>query len=651
MAGTSLSQKEVWRLEEGLPSLEQWGSDLLVPFEARRLKNVSVLWLNRRWFLERGFDIYDPSLRQRIERWLCDAFGFAVPCQDDPPAAYSEETHVLHADRYGGSSSTNKHGGSGRAAVVGKFQVKGIGQTPLTGKNCDWVHSHGCASVEEAVREAIYGEVAAAEFPYGAVPVIAILDAGLCYSRPIPEIPEERLIRRALIIRPVFLRPAHAERAPMFLASQTGYVNSQASDAKRCRDFIAKWLDLAQTSSNHEVPDVEELVVRVAKQAAFGQVHRLYNGGFFSSNITIDGALVDFGGMRPLRSWANARMTHHSPGFGDEMDFVRGLVRSLVFHFGKFADARAPHLSEQALIKLAENAYEKAFNHECVNLLGLHAAAEEVRHRCAELLRGYFSKQQRTRITYATRNAATIHWIYNVLEVDVSPQTEQSYESEVIEDIDAELWREDPPGSDPYQRRSHAWITAGRYLKPRYELDRDALQKKTFQLISGREVGSLPDADAVNRWIRCLIGEGRRHWPHLPEYLTVVSHAYSDGCSVLLCLNWRSNAEQLWIEGIKSKERLWLFDARIAEEDLEDCDLRIHGKQWSACLPRQAFNGERMYLMLGKRMVFVPPFQAMYSRPAKLHWGHERDGVLRMEGKGGLKLGLQGHAESMDSVG
>lgn len=617
MENRSLSPSELARLEQGLPSLATWSEEILVPFEARKLKDASVSWLNQRWFLERDFDLGDQALRQRIEGWLCDHFAFATPREEDSPNAYTSQVRTLHADRYGGSSSINRHGGSGRAASIGRFHVKGVGPTPLTGIHCGWVHSHGCMSMEEAIREAIYSEIAVAEFPFGAVPVIAIIDAGLCYSRPEPEIAEEARMRRALVVRPAFVRPAHAERAPRFLSSQVGYANSQVADTRRCKDVVVAWLERTGRDGDASSCDIASLIERVATQAAFGQVHRLFNGGFFSSNVTIDGALVDFGGMRPQRNWANARMTQFTPGFGDEMDFMRGLVSSLVFHFKKFGGPAALSLSEPALLQSAQDALEQAFARECANLFGLDACCNlREALAVADLLRHYFLAQQTSKINYATRHTAPAPWLYDVLNGTRSVQGDESPEHALYHAIDAVLKASHAQDHAIDRLRDHAWITAMRCLKPRSSLERDLLQNRTFALISAGGAGSLPNASAVDAWIHRMVGEGRRHWPNLPRHLSVTAHVYADGSSALLCVDARNGDEHIWLEGTRTDTQYRLFDNRIPPEALRELTLHHSDRRWSASVPGALLDQESMCLALPPCVLSIPPFQAVYTRPA-----------------------------------
>lgn len=195
------SAAEAKRLHSGLPRLDEWSNHLLVPFQAQQLQRARVLWINRRWFLERDIIVTDPDVERRVRNWLIAEFGYSVPRKEDPVGAFTKQVKTFYADRYGSTTGKSVHGGSGRAATLGFFQAKGIGLTPLAGVGANWVHSHGCASMEESVREAIYSEIACAEFPHGAVPVIALLDTGLQTHPRHPLTTNAQPLQRALIIR------------------------------------------------------------------------------------------------------------------------------------------------------------------------------------------------------------------------------------------------------------------------------------------------------------------------------------------------------------------------------------------------------------------------------------------------------------------
>ncbi len=55
------------------------------------------------------------------------------------------------------------------------FQVKGIGITPLLAQNMSKSHSHGKLFLDEAISEAIWGEICHRHLPYGSIRTLAII--------------------------------------------------------------------------------------------------------------------------------------------------------------------------------------------------------------------------------------------------------------------------------------------------------------------------------------------------------------------------------------------------------------------------------------------------------------------------------------------
>jgi hypothetical protein len=552
-----LSRAESRRLEAGIVRLEAWSPWMLVPFQARQLQHSTVLWTNRRWFLERQFDLSRDETRQRIEAWLVDEFAYAIPRAGDSQAAFTNRTRTLQADRYGSSTGRTPHGGSGRVATIGAFQAKGIGVTPLVGSGGDRGHSHGCCSIEEAIREAIYSEVVAAEFPHGAVPVVAILATELSFAEPDPS-------KRAIVIRPAVLRIAHAERAPLFLESLTGYRNSQPDDASRTRDVIQRWL-------KHRVIGLPELVSRIAEQVAFGQVHRMFNGGFFSSNLTVDGAIMDYGGMRAMPDWRNARNQDGVAGFGDEMKIVDKMIESLAFYFTKYKPRHsAAPPSGAALRRCAQEAHARAFARECLRIWNVEADATAALDADIVLsMRRYFSCQQRHRVNYEHDVPHPFRWLHDGIGAPA--------ESETLSAISAALHQSFANFPDGDERCWRAWTTADRYLMPRKSLDREALKARIEQLtVTPRE---------VEGFVQASVASGRRHWPKLPSDLTVLAKVSYDGSTALLCDEVATRRQVLWLEGLRIQDRLILFDSELPLARASNIGARVANGCWTARLP------------------------------------------------------------------
>jgi hypothetical protein len=615
------AREEVSRLEAGLPRLQEWSNCMLVPFQARQLRFASTIWINPRWFLERGININDDLVRKRVSDWLLGDFGYAIPKQDDPKDAFSPKVRTLHADRYGGSTGRSVHGGSGRVATVGCYQAKGIGVTPLAGVGANWVHSHGCASVEESVREAIFAEVADAEFPFGAVPVVAILDAGLHFSSPAQAGANSSRMRRAIIVRPAVLRLAHVERAPLFVQSLTGYSNSQLDDVRRTKDVIHRWLT---QDSEHctaiSVPSLTELARRIAEQVAFGQVHRLFNGGYFSSNLSATGALLDFGGMRALPNWANAKNLDHAVGFGDEMEIVTKVIRSLAFYFNKYRAESTPPVQEAELLSQSQQAYTRGFTAECLRMWNVAASADTaVTTAIAQSVRRYFMQQQKLRVNYKHGLVAVQEWLYNdVADGARSVSRDSSIEMQTLSAVQLALKAQFATLPNPHKQLLRAWSSATRYLMPRFALDREQLQQRINRALSAKGTQSKCLSSLVGEIIRTTVSLGRRHWPRSPGDLRVQAHVAYEGSSALQCIELRNDQPALWLEGIRSKGIFWLFGSSFTAEDARDLGVRCDGTYWTALIPmsRGDVDSRSEYaLTLQSCSIQIPPMQVVYAQP------------------------------------
>jgi len=497
-----VSARDVQALESGLPDLSGWSDSLLVPFQVRKLQQACVLWVNERWFLKRGFDLGDSIVRCRLDHWLIENFAWAVPRHEDPPTAYGSRSRTWFADRYGSSDGRSPHGGSGRAAVVGCFQAKGIGVTPLASAGGDWGHSHGCCSIEEILREAIYAEICDAEFPHGAVPVIAVLETTLQFTEARPSAPDGVAMRRGIMVRPAVIRPAHAERAPCFRRSQQAFTNIQQVDVQRTRDVVRHWSSIGHHGEGGRRDCVLlDLVRRVAQQVAFGQVHRLFNGGYFSSNLTIDGCLLDFGAARALPNWGYAQTIDHALGFGREMTIVEHMTESLAFHFLKYAapDAVIP---AAALLMEADIAYKTAFQRECLGLWGLQDADDRgLAEGVVAPLRNYFLAQQRICNNYRHLDVRLQRWLYDDLSDTSVHAKKGSPEQLTLGMIDEALMAHFGSSETGEMRRRQAWACAKWQLRPRDSLYREPLQDRIEQVLHVHASDALVRHEVVKAFV------------------------------------------------------------------------------------------------------------------------------------------------------
>ncbi len=337
-----------------------------LPLSMRRFPQARVIWVNQRVMRQDpAFDACGSTLAD-YSAHLLRSCAYAVT--DQPPE--DEEAVIGVADRYGGIG-IGHNGGSGRAVIVNGYHVKGVGRTPLVSVLTEEAHASGGAYLEECVREAIFSELVAAEFPEGAVPALAIIDTGLVQwwnedAGPRPE-------RRCLLVRPAFVRPAHFERAAGYIAADPtdGY-----ADARR----VDHAFRITKTLWGHDalLTTYQKFWLAWAEQLAYGFIHRLPHGGDSTSNIAMDGSLLDFGGMTATPSWARISLMWGSPPSGEGMFYLAQAVKSHAASLGREVDPAWISLEMVAkTIATASHRYQWVVLREMLRLAGLTRSLAE----------------------------------------------------------------------------------------------------------------------------------------------------------------------------------------------------------------------------------------------------------------------------------
>lgn len=296
-----------------------------------RLEDARVLWINPRAQSE------DPDYSAlgdyaKYERHLLEKCAFTIT---DSDVGVSDTFGI--ADCYGGAG-IGSNGGSGRAVYINGYHVKGVGRTPLVGIDNDVSHASGGAYLEECVRESIFAEIVHLEFPHGSVPTLAIIDTGREVIWETDHGPKRE--RMCLLVRPMFLRPAHIERAVRY---KSGNEYGGAADAARVRaTALAIERQVGGAASMDDL--LSTCLERWAQQIAYSYVSRLSHGGVTSSNVAIDGRLVDFGAMTAVptfgRYWVSSAVHPTGLQHKDILISVTGISSSMAFILGDVARAK-----------------------------------------------------------------------------------------------------------------------------------------------------------------------------------------------------------------------------------------------------------------------------------------------------------------------
>ena len=257
-------------------------------------------------------------------------------------------------------------------AASGEFQEKGIGRTPIATplkdardrkallkgvkeakglkekflvfyKNLEaWksaiAHSHGGASLQESILEAIWGEILDRELPFGANRVAFVISTGTAteWLGPIRD-------PRAIIVRENPVRPAHFMKNYMLAGDPNPHelrrvekLTAGIVDAlPKGQDFDSLLTDAERLGSS-----VKQMVKQVSRQYASEYVRSIYHGATTPSNIEITGKALDHGTLTSLDGYPAATWIRNTPN-GEVMDIYDNLLLDAVLNIRA---AAAPEL-------------------------------------------------------------------------------------------------------------------------------------------------------------------------------------------------------------------------------------------------------------------------------------------------------------------
>lgn len=492
--------------------------DLCVGVRARRLPRARVLWLNSRWWRECGWDVYDAVERRAIEFELLDHFGVFTSDQGS-----SKDDRLLFADRYGGTFGA-LHGGSGRSASWRQLIAKGIGRTPLAAVDLLPSHADGTLSLIEAVREAIAGEIANAELPYGAIPAVAILSTGL-----------EVQSAEAILIRPNFIRPAHFERSVFF--GSAGTVGSdQELDARRVGQMVTLAID---RPGDLAFPGLLEMFRRFAHQIGASHANRLWQGKFLSSNASVTGALADFGSFRTVPSW-HSFYGEPEEVFGREGDYLKAAFDSVSRNFRKYGSRTGGDVFAVPGTRL-DGGIVEGFRQQVARELKLEEFCGSTRHVIENVLVKYFMHQQQTSMQVAFVDRLKPAWLHAALAISQLPYGE--FEEKTLRQLEVALRRE------PLAQTNRFWRSLLRWSCPRADLSYEALSSCHRDLhceLAGQSDGGIKMLDAL---INTLLSRSWRKVPAHPPDFDIVGQTVDADSGVFYGTFLSSGAKGILVQG------------------------------------------------------------------------------------------------------
>lgn len=563
------------------------GKNAFAKFEARRRRGARVTWLNEEWFLERGLDVLDRAVRCAVDDWLISEFAFTVPDGCDPESDYEKDFVELHADRYG-EILGSAHGGSGRAATIGSFNVKGIGRTPLAGalENVDWYHWHGCMWREEAIREAIFSKVAG-EFPYGAVPIIAVVDL---FAR--VHGPQGAGEWRSLIVRPNFVRPSHFLRS-IFHGSGDAENSHQRLDADRVADA---WNAISDADQAHDldIPSggLIETFRRIGAQIGYGFAHRLTNELYFSSNITTSGALTDFGAFSALSSWRAQEKANGMLGFGREFDNAEYSLGQYAFYSAKHRGV-SNAFDPREILRSMRHATQRAFERELATVC--YSSNDAATNDLIGILDKSIREENRIVERFSENGSNTSSHSFHQVDVD-----------QLVA----------PLGFSADDRRLVS-ARLRRFLRPRSSALRSTLQKTIFSQIAG-----WPDRPELSqelpRFVSTAIAAASRTFPYLDRDRVVLGVTDSGHGKCVYTMNPLNGATHATISTplLASAGAIRIFGVLCRLDALNCSAYEIDQKlaRVTFTCPPEAFRSGFMASSASGENVAIPPSQEIFEQ-------------------------------------
>ncbi|MFL6215921.1 MAG: hypothetical protein ACJ74J_18710 [Blastocatellia bacterium] len=268
------------------PVLRVLGQSCFVEFTAVNVPG-KVVWCNFDLAREAGFAV-PPSnqLTASFHDQLIEALSFRVLRPNEE--AGTRRTLTMYADKYWGVWPFL---GGARAGFLpyGNFYIKGIGLTPAfkPSPDNDFDHSHGGLTMEEAMLEAIIGEVNTNIFTLGSARMLAIIDLGEQIV-----FPDGSKSAAVLGVRAGSqLRPAHLLAYPI---QRNGLLFDRfVRMARETGQLVAH----THATYGTETIDIKQTLLRIiddhARMASQQFRWRILHGALSSSNMELSGAMLD----------------------------------------------------------------------------------------------------------------------------------------------------------------------------------------------------------------------------------------------------------------------------------------------------------------------------------------------------------------------
>lgn len=295
-----------------------------VLFDTYKLKDSEVVWINKELMQEYEIELDESA----IESELLENFNYVSKGYAPKARIVINDKKAFMADQYG-SRHEICNGGSARCGLNGHFQIKGIGRNPLVAENMSESHSHGKLFIDEAISEAIWGEICHKHLPYGSIRTLAIIKTNVKHKFGyLDNAPNKHC---ALAVREISVRPAHFERCTFFWPEES-YRYLRDNDANRVRKAVPYFFKLLLTKNeNASFGDaINKMIDRLACQVAASRVKGIPHGSLTSSNISVDGRFLDFGTITAVPDFGNYVLANGVGAVWDDHELIESWLVNFI---------------------------------------------------------------------------------------------------------------------------------------------------------------------------------------------------------------------------------------------------------------------------------------------------------------------------------
>ena len=217
----------------------------------------------------------------------------------------SPERQVAVAERYGGAG-LGTNGGGARVVNFDGVQLKGVGANALVGADALTSHSYGGLDAQAAVKELIYSSLISHISPVGSQKIYGLILLDRTSAKY-----GDQSTWSTILVREPCLRPAHFLSCTDFRVLPQ-YKHLIYSDSYRLRS-IYQDIHNSMGPSNFYL-FIERFLEACADQLSFCRMARFSHNVLTSSNLTIDGRLLDT---------SVSTFVHAGTNFGQITDFYR----------------------------------------------------------------------------------------------------------------------------------------------------------------------------------------------------------------------------------------------------------------------------------------------------------------------------------------